>query len=225
MTVTEFRERKHRHTARFRPVVICLALLVATEAIAIAGCGGAVASARPTTTVTVFRAFAASGSATIKVSHVRGSCYRGALNTRRSDAWGCVTAGPDLWDPCFSSTHAPGVVVCPNDNPASGIEIKLGQGLPGIKLVQGLPTAYRNRGAPSARYSWSIELSNGEYCGMVFTATQVVHGVHLDYTCAGDNRIGLWGLPRRTTEPWTILIAPRTATTLTKRIAIKRAWT
>jgi hypothetical protein len=36
---------------------------------------------------------------------------------------------------------------------------------------------------------------------------------------------GLWGLPDRTSTPWTILIAPFQATSLSQRVAISHAWT
>jgi hypothetical protein len=175
----------------------------------------ATVDARITTTVTVFHAFTPSGSATIAIHHASGSCFSSSDATRRSDAWRCMVAN-ELHDPCFSSPRAAGVVICPNADPRSGLE---------ITLTKGLPTALANSGSPSARSQpWTLELSSGAHCAFSGGATSVIHGVRLNYFCAGSKG-GLWGYPRRATEPWTIFSAPFTARRLTKRVAIRHVWT
>jgi hypothetical protein len=176
----------------------------------------ATVDARLRTTVTVFHAFTATGSATIAVHHASGSCFSSSETTRRSDAWRCMVAN-ELHDPCFSSPQAPSLVICPNADPTSGLE---------INLTKGLPTALANGGSPSARSQpWTLELYSGAHCAFSGGASSVIHGVRLNYFCVGDSKVGLWGYPRRTTEPWTIFTARSAATRLTKRVAVKHVWT
>ena len=174
------------------------------------------ADAHRTTTVTVYRAFTASGSPAVRVRHARGSCFTSSETTSRSDAWRC-TVGNVLYDPCFSSRHAHGVVICPNADPASGLE---------IRLTKRLPIAFANRGSPSAgSQPWRVELYSGAHCAFSGGASSVIDGLRLNYFCPGDPLRGLWGYPRRSTQPWTIFSAPFTATTLTERVAVEHAWT
>jgi hypothetical protein len=174
------------------------------------------ADAQLTTTVTVFRAFRVGGSPSIKVRHAHGSCFSSSDTSLRSDAWRC-TVGNELYDPCFSSQRAHGGVICPNADPTSGLE---------VRLTKRLPAAFGHRGSPSASgQPWALELSSGAHCTFDSGATSVVDGIRANYFCAGDHTSALWGLPRRTTEPWTILRAPFTATTLSERVAVARAWT
>jgi hypothetical protein len=169
-----------------------------------------------TTSVTVFDAFTAGGSPAIPVHQVHGSCFTGSLTSSRADAWRCLS-GNYLYDPCFSSQAAPGVVICPNPNPVRGTE---------IQLTKSLPRDQGNSGSPSASSRpWALELFNGDHCALSSGATAVVHGVRLNFFCTGETKRGLWGYPRRTSQPWTILIAPFTARTLSRRVAIEHVWT
>jgi hypothetical protein len=164
----------------------------------------------------VFQAFAATGAPAIKVRPVRGSCFSGSLTSARSDAWRCIT-GNDLYDPCFSAAVAPGVVVCPNYDPTRGTE---------IRLTKRLPVAQANHGTSSAKSRpWALELYSGVYCGLASGALSVVDGLPNDYFCGPRAKSGLWGSPRRSTEPWTIFSAPFAAKTLSRRVSIKHAWT
>jgi len=178
--------------------------------------GAPSAGARLHTSVTVFHAFTPTGEPTIPVRHASGSCFTGSLATSRADGWRCLV-GNVLYDPCFSSAAAPGVVICPNQNPARGTE---------IRLTKGLPSAQANGGSASAAgRPWAIELFDGAHCVLAGGATAVVHGVRLNYFCDGHGKNGLWGSPRRTTDPWTILSAPFAATTLSRRVAVLHVWT
>jgi hypothetical protein len=164
--------------------------------------------------VTVFHAFTATGAPAIKVTSVAGKCFTSSLTSSRSDAWRCIV-GNDLYDPCFSSPVAP-VVICPNSDPVRGTE---------IRLSSGLPTADANHGTPSTKSRpWSVKLYSGTYCALASGALSVIDGLPGDYFC-GAARSGLWGSPRRTTEPWTIFSAPPTAKTLSRRVSIEHAWT
>src|SRR5271167_1789426 len=168
--------------------------------------------ARLKTSETIFRPFLRSGKPAIRVRHDRGSCFSGSDTSVRSDAWRCLV-GNSLLDPCFSSPHVPGLVICPNADPRSGVE---------IRLTRPLPRSFANHGVPSAaNQPWALELFNGAHCALSSGASSVVGGTRLNYFCPGHTESGLWGYPRRTTEPWTILIAPFTATTLSERVAVK----
>jgi hypothetical protein len=46
----------------------------------------------------------------------------------------------------------------------------------------------------------------------------------LNYFCGAGSHDGLWEYPNRRSEPWTILIAPFTATSLHQRRAVRRVW-
>lgn len=72
---------------------------------------------------------------------------------------------------------------------------------------------------------WALELSDGLRCLFADGATNVIEGQRLNYFCGSASKEGLWGLPDRTSTPWTILIAPFQATSLSEREAISHAWT
>ena len=173
------------------------------------------ATARIRTTATIFGAFSSTGAPTIHTRSRSGYCYTGALTTDRRDAWRCFV-GNSIYDPCFSSSHARGVVICPDLAVNSGIK---------IRLTTALPLRYADRGAPSLKHQpWNIELTSGRHCAFASGASNVVHGVRLNYFCGAGNNNGLWGYPDRRVQPWTILIAPFTATALHQRRSIRHAW-
>ncbi len=174
---------------------------------------GAVAHTR--TTVTLFRAFTAAGTPTIPTRSQSGHCYAGSLTSNRDDAWRCFV-GNYIHDPCFNSPQARGVVVCPDAQVNRGIE---------IRLTRGLPRRYANTGRPSLRIEpWALQLTNGHHCTFASGASNVIHGVRLNYFCGAGVNYGLWGFPSRRSEPWTILIAPFMAKRLHQRTAIRQAW-
>jgi hypothetical protein len=107
-------------------------------------------------------------------------------------------------------------VVCPNTQVAGGIK---------IHLTRSLPLGSADPGKPSLRNQpWDIELVSGRHFQLASGATNVVHGVRLNYFCGASCNYGLWGYPRRRTEPWTILIGPFTARPLHRRLAIRHVW-
>lgn len=175
----------------------------------------AAASGRGRTTETIFRAFNPNGTPTIHVRSKSGYCYTGSLAINRHDAWRCFV-GNFIYDPCFSSSAAPREVVCPDLDVTSGIE---------IRLTRVLPTRYADPGKPSLHNQpWNIQLTDGQHYQFASGASSVVDKARLNYFCGTSCKQGLWGYPRRRTQPWTILIAPFTAKSLHTRQAIRHVW-
>lgn len=173
------------------------------------------AFARTKTTATVFQAFTSMGAPTIHTQSKSGHCYTGSLTINRNDAWRCFV-GNYLLDPCFSSTQARGVVICPNLQVTGGVE---------IRLTKPLPRTQADGGSPSLRdQPWNIQLTNGRHFAFASGASSLVHGVRLNYFCGAGCNYGLWGYPRRRSEPWTILVGAFNATALHDRQAIRHAW-
>lgn len=136
------------------------------------------------------------------------------MAANRRDAWRCI-AGRFLYDPCFSSPRARGVVICPNLRLNGGIR---------IRLTRPLPQRLANRRVPSlTNRPWNIQLVNGRRCVYSSGATNVIGGVRANYGCSGAS-YWLWGVPNRRAQPWTIRSGPVTARRLTQRRLIRRAW-
>lgn len=199
-----------RRGPRLRRVTSCALVALALGASTAARPSGAVAAAH--TTATVYHAFSYHGLVVPRVSVVAGYCWENSNVTRRRDAWRCFV-GNDILDPCFSSALAFGVVVCPRPWSDTGVEIELSKPLP-------QPTS---QAAPSlALPPWAIQTAARADCLLSSGASSVIHGHRLNYFCG--TQVGLWGFPRRTSQPWTILSAPVNATALTHRVAIAHAW-
>jgi hypothetical protein len=176
------------------------------------------AQARTHTTATVYQAFSYHG---VIVPHVRvesGYCLTTSGVTPRSDAWRCFV-GNYIYDPCFSSTFAFGVVVCPTPWTGTGLE---------IRLTKPLPQATSHVAPSLALQPWALQTTAGADCVLSSAAgPPPVHGQRLNYFCGRKAKVGLWGLwgvPNRASQPWTILSAPFNATVLSHRVAIRHAW-
>ena len=179
------------------------------------GASAAPAAARITTRATIFRGFGPRGRPTIPVTWRSGYCFTGSLAANRRDAWRCLV-GNFLYDPCISSATAPGVVICPNRQVNGGIR---------IRLTRPLPRQFANRNAPSlANRPWNIQLANGRHCVYSSGASNVIQGIRLNYFCGPALGYGLWGVPNRRAQPWTILSGPFNARRLNQRRLIRRAW-
>ena len=175
----------------------------------------AASAAATRTSETVFQAFRPDAKPAIYTTSRSGSCFSGALTIDRDDAGRC-SVGNYLYDPCFSSTHAPGVVVCPGPELRAGVE---------ITLTRGLPRRYVDAGRPSLSHQpWNIELGDGQHCEFDSGATTILDGDRLNYSCGPGGNLALWGYPRRSAEPWTILAAPYSAKRLHQRRAIRHVW-
>jgi hypothetical protein len=162
----------------------------------------------------IYEAFTASGKAAIHITKtVDGYCYMGSLAAVRDDAWRCLS-GNYLYDPCFSSHKAKGIVLCVSlPWQRSGVEIKLTEPLP--KPYAGKPST---SGLP-----WGIETTAGLKCVFATGGTTAIGGVRANYGCTRGNE-WLWGSPSRKSEPWTIYIAPFDANKLSTRAKIAVAW-
>jgi hypothetical protein len=198
---------------RARLGLVIASIVVAAGAAGAAGVAGALAAAARTRVV-IFEAFTASGAPAIHVtSAVHGTCNGGSSAIDRNDAWRCF-AGNFVYDPCFSSTAATGIVLCPAGAwSGSGVEIKLTAKLIGA-----------NRRPPSTSGDpWALETTSGLKCLLATGATSFLDHRRANYFC-GKNKDVLWGSPSRRSEPWTIFAAPSTATKLTRRNKVGVAW-
>src|SRR5665213_4238311 len=104
--------------------VLSLALAVSIGALVATG-----AQAKGHTIATVYEAFSYHGVPEPTVTNASGSCFTSSDVPLRDDAWRC-TVGNTLYDPCFSSSLAFGIVVCPIPWQGSGTEIHLTKPLP-----------------------------------------------------------------------------------------------
>lgn len=189
--------------------------LLAIALLVVIGASSAPAAARITTQATIFRPFNGSGAPSIRVQSRSGYCFTGSVAANRSDAWRCFI-GNLIYDPCFSSARVPGVVICPNRQVIGGIR---------IRLTRSLPRRFANRRPPSlANQPWNIQLADGRHCVYSSGATNVIQGVRLNYFCPAGTRYGLWGVPNRRVQPWTIRSAPFTARRLGRRRLIRHVW-
>jgi hypothetical protein len=168
------------------------------------------------TRATIYRPYRANGTSILQTSTHSGRCWTGSSTAMRSDAWRCMT-GNEIADPCFSANPNASSVVCPQ-GPWTSAGLR-------IRLTKPLPRKFANRGGPSLRNQpWALELGDGSRCLLDSGASSVIESERLNYFCGAASPEGLWGLPNRHSEPWTILIAPFTATHLSERAAIVRAW-
>jgi hypothetical protein len=174
------------------------------------------ASAAPTvrTVVTVFQAFTATGKPTLPTKSVAGHCWTGSLAADRADAWRCI-AGNAIYDPCFASAAAAGVVLCPNMQVTTDTEIHLTRALPAKQADSGKASVHN--------FPWLIELAassgsgrGGVFCEFNTGASAVVSNARMNYYCIGGSYSydGLWGLPTRKRPEWSIRLTPATAKSL-----------
>jgi hypothetical protein len=176
---------------------------------------GSVAMAAPRTSARIYRAFTSSGGPAITVTKtVHGRCFAGSNEANRNDAWRCMSKNL-IYDPCFSSSKARGIVLCPVAAwRRSGVK---------IILTKGLPTNFANKRSPSTRSTpWAMETFSGIKCSLQGMGPAISPTVFGRYACR--NGKWLWGHPNRTTQPWTIYIAPVIATQLTTKAKIAIAW-
>lgn len=161
----------------------------------------------------IYEAFAASGKPAIRITEtVHGYCYIGSFAAVRDDAWRCIS-GNALYDPCFSSHKAKGIVLCPRAPwQRSGVE---------MKLTKRLPKPYAPKPSTSG-LPWGIETTAGLKCVFATGVTTAIGGVRANYGCTSNE--WLWGSPSRKPQPWTIYIAPFNAKKLSTRAKIAVAW-
>jgi hypothetical protein len=173
---------------------------------------GVSATAATLTQAVVYHAFTGSGKPAVQVTRTaHGLCNGGAISTGRADAWRCF-AGNFIYDPCFSSSKATGIVLCP---------LIAGKGsVTEIKLKQPLPTGFGNKGKPSTKgLPWAIKTVSGLKCTLITGASNVVNHMRANYFCSHGPT--LWGAPSRSHEPWTIRTGQTKPTGTTQ---IRTAW-
>ncbi len=192
----------------------------ASVALAVAACvagggaGAGAAAAMPHTVASVYRAFGPAGRVVPHVKVRSGHCWTSSDVTPREDAWRCFM-GNLILDPCLSDAAAPGVVVCPTPWNDTAVELRLTRPLPHL-LTHTVPSL--------ALAPWALQTASGADCLLSSGASAVVGGRRLNYFCGAGAKYGLWGLPDRRSQPWTIFSAPFGATVLSARVAISRAW-
>ncbi len=191
------------------------ALIVAASVALTAFVPGSVAAAATQTSARIYRAFTSSGASAISITKtVRGHCFSGSLQADRNDAWRCLSKNL-LYDPCFSSSKARGIVLCPAAAwRRSGVK---------IVLTKGLPVKSGNTRPPSTKVApWAMQTMSSINCVLEGMGPVISPNLAADYACR--NGKWLWGRPNRRTQPWTIYIAPVTATKLTTKARIRLAW-
>lgn len=191
------------------------ATVVAAMAVAAVATGAASAGQR--TRATIYEPFNASGAPTVHVTGtIRGHCWTGSLAAARRDAWRCMS-GNYIYDPCFSSKSARGIVLCPATGPWSSAAIKM-------RLTKNLPSGYGNKGKPSTSgLPWALVTMSAWKCRLATGATAVVDGKRANYGCSGT-KDWLWGAPSRKAQPWVIYAAPSSTNRLSRKVRIKAAW-
>ncbi len=190
-------------------------LLVVGAAVLTGLAAGSVATAATPTSARIYQAFTSSGAQAIRVTEtINGHCFAGSVEANRNDAWRCISKN-FIYDPCFSSSKARGIVLCPQAAwKRSGLKISLTRGLPG---------KFGNRRVPSTSVRpWAMQTISGAKCMLEGMGPFISSKVSGDYACT--NGKWLWNQPNRKVQPWTIFIAPVTATKLTTRARVAIAW-
>jgi len=176
----------------------------------------AAATSDAATTATIYRAFHPNGASVVRTHPRAGYCGSGSETAARRDAWRCFS-GNLVLDPCFSFNRHSSSVVCPS-SPSGRTGIR-------VRLTSRLPVGFQNAPAPSTRAQpWALELTDGRRAVFASGASDSIEGMRLNYFFGRSVEEGLWGYPDRSSQPWTILVAPFGATALSARVAIRRAW-
>ena len=205
--------RGRRRGAWLLALALALGLLASPPLAGAAGPHARAAAAK--TRARIYHAFNRRGHSVFRARARSGSCFTVSLTTQRRDAWRCSTKSL-IYDPCFSSSKARGIVLCP-DGPWTGTGVRM-------TLTDVLPDRAGLGRAPSTRLDpWALETVDRRRCLLGSGATNVVQDQRLNYFC-GRRQDALWGFPDRGSQPWTIFSAPPTATQLTKRAGIRTAW-
>ncbi len=175
-----------------------------------------VAVASQKTSARIYEAFKSNGDPAIHVTKTaNGSCFSGSIAADRNDAWRCISKNI-LLDPCFSSTKATGIVLCPfRPWERSGVK---------LKLTKPLPKKFGNTKKPSTSgLPWGIETTSSLRCLILTGMEPTLPPKHFGgWVCANGKY--LWDKPKRTTEPWTMYLASAHPTKLTKKVNVKIAW-
>lgn len=157
----------------------------------------AVATATPQkTNVVLYQPWSAAGLRTgyTVAAKTHGSCWTNSLTTDRSDAWRCMV-GDDIYDPCFLGPTRKTVACAGDPFSKRVLLVALKQPLPSAK--DSMSQWLRPTGNP-----WGLRLTTGETCSFATGATDVAHGMRLNYECKGNDFIA--GFPARSKPLWTV---------------------
>jgi hypothetical protein len=151
-----------RHTA-----VAIIAALISVMGLSQVVCG------EPPTQIVMFQPTVPEGRP------IDGSCWTGSIATNRPGAWRC-SVGNGIYDPCFSVTAAPDLVVCQR-SPLTKRRLAL-------KLTKPLPTAQKTVCKDCV---WAFELADGSTCTIAGTGTlAMVAGGPLRWGCSNPSCSG-----------------------------------
>ncbi|MGZ4410775.1 MAG: hypothetical protein ACXVY8_01445 [Gaiellaceae bacterium] len=144
------------------------------------------------------------------VQRDRGKCITGAeSDPGNPDTFRCF-GRLSIYDPCFLSSGSQMVCLSvPWESRAALVtdtDAVTGTGRP---LDKKMP--------------WAIELSNGQACGLVGGATEVVAGLRENYMCDGKSGGIAYGWPDERQKLWTIAYGGASSEALTE-VGIKVAW-
>lgn len=121
------------------------------------------------------------------------SCWTNSNVSGRADAWRCM-AHNLIYDPCFQAPNHHFRVACPVGT-LSPYQVKV------FRTSQSLPFQQASTPTPA----WAFQVVNGPYCIRASGAIYDWHGHGQTYVCNRKNLSG-WDFPRKTSEPWTILM-------------------
>jgi hypothetical protein len=191
--------------------------LAAAAATALA-CAVQASAAAPTERL-VYSPFATDGSLlqSLKVTtHEGGTCQTGSYVVARHGVYRCFD-GNIIRDPCFSDARASTAsgepaVACVNA-PWSTHAVSLHLDSPPSSALQASP----------GRAPWALQLASGARCVFAEGATNVVHGLRLNYFCGTSARY-LFGTPRTSQPTWRIRMARSVNGRAWRLVAIARAW-
>jgi hypothetical protein len=186
-------------------------------AAAVLWCAAAAGAAAPTERL-IYSPFATDGSLlqSLKVTtHDGGHCDTGSYVVGRHGVHRCFD-GNVIRDPCFSDARASTasgepVVVCV-EAPWSTHAVSLH-----LDSEPSSDSQVRPGGPP-----WALQLTSGPRCVFAEGASNVVHGLRLNYVCAGNRY--LFGTPRTAQPTWRIRLAHSTSGRGWRLVAIARAW-
>jgi hypothetical protein len=143
-----------------------------------------------------------------------GTCIAQSLAAAgRSDAWRCM-AGNAIQDPCFANPFGadgePITLACYDSPLSTAITL--------LSLDGELPPRSGDQAAP---LPWTLELANGEVCGVATGATAALVDMRLNYFCTGQGAV--LGEPDRSRAVWTVVFWPEGAA-VTETVEVAVAW-
>jgi hypothetical protein len=132
----------------------------------------------------------------VVTAKVKGTCWTHSLSRSRRDAWRCMAAGSEIYDPCFSGAQKRAFVACSGD-PFSKRVVLMSLQKPLSNERQPTTEWLQPKGEP-----WALRLTSGETCFFETGATDVVAGMRMNYQC--DRGKWVLDFPDRRKVLWTV---------------------